>query len=171
MQESKVNVIFSFVGPLDDQCAEGLVTEWEHRALAASISPVKVRKVARILVEMLQNVRKYAYRPENRPPHIDLICIPSADSILVKSSNLVSLMDKERLEADAAFLVSLPPDDIKEHYRRMLLTGVQNEKGGAGLGMLDMYRKSGNLPHISFAPSDIPDVWHYTLSINIKLEI
>ena len=39
---------------------------------------------------------------------------------------------------------SLNPQELKEHYKQALLNSRISDKGGAGLGFIDLVKKTGN---------------------------
>ena len=48
----------------------------------------------------------------------------------------------------------LQPDEIRKVYRQMLSTAEFSNKGGAGLGLIEMAKKTGNKLDYDFVPLD-----------------
>ena len=62
---------------------------------------------------------------------------------------------------------SLTPEELKQYYKEVLNNGTMSEKGGGGLGMIDIARKSGQKLDYEFLPID--DVFaFFTLTIKIS---
>jgi hypothetical protein len=58
-------------------------------------------------------------------------------------------------------------EQLKEYYQEVLNGGSMSEKGTAGLGMIDIARKSGNKLEYKFLP--ISDNMRF-FSLNIKID-
>ena len=62
------------------------------------------------------------------------------------------------------FLMS--KEELKEYYKAVLNNGEMSLKGGGGLGMIDIARKTGEKLNFSFSPVD--DTYSF-FSLNIKI--
>lgn len=171
MQGTSDQLLFSYTGTLDSGRTESLVDDWEQRAAHASLPVAASRKLSRILIEVLQNVYKYGCPASGGVPVIDLKCFSSGDTLILSSSNLLESSDMARITAEVNRLQELHPDQITDTYRKMLASGHQNTKGGMGLGLIDMYRKSGHLPVVEFKPAKDTRLWKYTLKLTINMTL
>jgi hypothetical protein len=52
------------------------------------------------------------------------------------------------------FINSLNKEELKEHYKNARLNSIISDVGGAGLGFIDMARKSGNKLEYKFYAID-----------------
>ncbi len=52
------------------------------------------------------------------------------------------------------FINTLNKEELKEHYKTARLNSVISDVGGAGLGFIDMVRKSGNKLDYKFYETD-----------------
>ena len=57
-------------------------------------------------------------------------------------------------------------DELKEYYKEVLNNGMMSEKGGGGLGMIDIARKSGGKLDYDFMPVK-PPYSFFTLYVNV----
>lgn len=60
----------------------------------------------------------------------------------------------------------LSKEELKEYYKAVLNNGEMSLKGGGGLGMIDIARKTGEKLNFNFAPVD--DKFSF-FSLNIKI--
>ena len=67
---------------------------------------------------------------------------------VLERQNIDSL--KNRLER----INAMSREDLKTYYKEVLSNGVMSEKGGGGLGMIDIARKSGSKLEFVFSPVD-----------------
>jgi glucose-6-phosphate-specific signal transduction histidine kinase len=100
------------------------------------------RKVFNVMVECLQNIVKHADQEERDNAAIFLIG-RNKDSYLIISGNPIKQEDKGILTRNLEKINSLDKDGLKELYKDIIKNTEISDKGGAGLGFVDMARKSG----------------------------
>jgi len=104
----------------------------------------KLRKrVFNVLVECLQNVVNHSYQGEQDNASILLIS-RTPGAIIVHTGNMVGNTDISRFEERVSKVNELRAANVREAYNEQLSDAEFSTKGGAGLGLLDMYRRSGN---------------------------
>jgi len=104
------------------------------------------KKIYFVMVECLQNITKHQDKIK------DIIGDESGILVLQKQSNKYyittgNIIENENIDKLNAMLEkvnSLNPTDLKVYYQKMLVNGEISEKGGAGLGLIAMARKTGN---------------------------
>ena len=133
-------VIFAFCGPLDRPQLEQLLARAEECSLAAN-DPTPLRKrLYNVLVEGLENVHRHT------PPDLS----ESGFALLVREENVYRITLGNALPLAAATLLTHRVDilndmddaDLREHYLKLLANEGRTERGGAGLGLLTMARKT-----------------------------
>lgn len=70
------------------------------------------------------------------------------------SGNVVHNDSIETLRAQLEQLNRLTSEELRDHYKKVLKEGTLSQKGGAGLGLIEMARKSKNKLSFRFAPID-----------------
>lgn len=93
-----------------------------------------------ILVEMLQNISRHAYDVVDRSGIF--MITDNGGKIGVHAGNIVSTEDKRFLDEKIKELNGLDPLDLKKLYKTTLREGSFSEKGGAGLGLIEVARKT-----------------------------
>lgn len=114
------------------------------------------KRVYHVLVETLQNMNKHSDElSDKRNIGSGLFVIGQKDDVYyIISSNKVSNAKKELLEVAITEVSKATPEELKEMYKRQLKDGKLSEKGGAGLGLIDIARKAGGNMTFQFLPFD-----------------
>ncbi len=100
------------------------------------------KKVYFIMVESLQNITRHQNDDLAAPGFF--IIRRTGNDYYVTSCNTISNNEIELLESKLLEVNSLDQDSLKSHYKDILMHGGISDKGGAGLGLIEMARKSGN---------------------------
>jgi hypothetical protein len=120
--------------------------------------PAKVRKkVYNLMVECLQNITKHQALAKEGVflERNGLFSIQCKDNkYYITTGNLISQKKVEGLKSKLELVNSLNKEELKEHYRKQLVLGHISEQGGAGLGFIDMARKSGGKLFFDFKDID-----------------
>lgn len=102
------------------------------------------RKVFYIMVECLQNITKHQdVQGFSLNEQRGLFVLQEfEDNFLVTSGNVVDNSKVEALQERLKMVNELNHQELTKLYREVLFTGELSESGGAGLGLIDMARKS-----------------------------
>lgn len=119
--------------------------------------PSKVKKkVYNLMVECLQNITKHQVEVEN--PELEkngLFTIQyKGDRYYITTGNLIAKQHIKGLKNKIEEVNSLDKAELKKQYREQLMVGKISKQGGAGLGFIDMARKSGNKLYFDFKKID-----------------
>lgn len=117
------------------------------------------RKVFNVMVECLQNICKHAdeYKKvsDDIEDHPAIFMIGKGDEgYVVASGNAMHTEKVESLKEKLHHINSLDKEGLKNLYKDIITKGTMNEKGGAGLGLIDMARKSGQKLDFDFEKID-----------------
>lgn len=111
-----------------------------------SESSATKKKVYFIMLESLQNITRH--RDVKAEQNIDnssfFVIQRLANDYYITSGNTVENKNIESLKSKLSKVNSLDKDSLKEYYKETLSQGELSTKGGAGLGLIEMARKSGN---------------------------
>lgn len=106
------------------------------------------RKVFHVMVECLQNISKHADSPQSDEflySGRGIFMVSRGDDCYnVISGNLVDVAKVEKLQASLDHVNSLNKEELKALYKAQMRDGRLSDKGGAGLGFIDIARKTGN---------------------------
>jgi hypothetical protein len=129
-----------------------------NRKIAEKNIPTPTRKrVFHIMIECLQNITKHSDDYDEKEKQIGnglFIVGESKDSFYVVTGNLVKNEKMIILENRLETLNNSSPKELKHLFLKQMIEGELNEKGGAGLGLIDIARKSGKKLFYHFVPYD-----------------
>jgi hypothetical protein len=115
------------------------------------------RKVFNVMVECLQNICKHtdllAEINQERDNAVFIIGKESSEYSII-SGNYILNQNVLGLEGKLKLINSLDKEGLKALYKEIISNSELSDKGGAGLGFVDMARKSGHKLEYSFSPFD-----------------
>lgn len=76
------------------------------------------------------------------------------ESYFIITANKVSMENKMDLEQAVNEVNGSSPEELKEMYKKQIRGGELSVKGGAGLGLIDIARKTGKKLEYQFLPLD-----------------
>ncbi|HEY8404019.1 MAG TPA: SiaB family protein kinase [Flavobacteriales bacterium] len=144
----KQHPAFAYRGAFEDYFT-GIVLEMaETRAVNHPQDNTFNRKVAYMLVECFQNLIKHGENPEGSlGSELDegLFCFKNfSNGFVINSINLIKEEQVARLEEMVRQVNSMSGDALKSYYLERLEKNRLSNKGGAGLGLIELARKSGH---------------------------
>ena len=159
--EYKVHLTFSTIGML--------LTMLKHKMVQDGIKIGVYKRIMSVMIEALENVYKnfdsYQSSPIIRKNFLPEFQLKRNDArYYISVSNPVKNADTEKLAHRLDLVNSKSPDELRILYRQTITDGKFSEKGGAGLGIIEIAKISGNPLQYSFTPID-QDYSFYTLKI------
>ena len=116
------------------------------------------RKVNNIIVECLQNVFHHMEEwtgddvPDENREALFLVCRDANNRYSIITGNPILQEHVASLKQKIDGVNAMTREELKRHYQETLSNSELSAKGGAGLGMIDMARKSGNRLVYQFEP-------------------
>ena len=136
---------YTYNGEFTENLTEQILGLVENSMNVESESSKTKKKVYFIMVESLQNITRHQSNTTEDYLLNGFFSIhKSANGYFITSGNIVSTKNIDELKAKLDKLNSLNTDELKSYYQELLTLGGFSEKGGAGLGLIEMLRKSGN---------------------------
>jgi hypothetical protein len=168
MKEHEITLAYE--GEINHQIMKTFTSLAEGNMSKADESEALQKKVYHVMVECLQNISKHAVHPE------DEMDLEYNRGIFLISRNFQvynvttgNVIKKERisyLEELLERVNSLSKYQLDELYKKQLREGHLSEKGGAGLGFIDIRRKTGKNLEYQFLPiSDTHSFFLFTSTI------
>ncbi len=116
------------------------------------------KRIYFIMVEGLQNITHHQDEVANEPSfdkYPPVFAIQKyGEKYYISTGNIIANVNIEPLKEKLVRINSFTQDELKKFHREMLRNGSISEKGGAGLGLIEMSRKSGNKLLYSFVQLD-----------------
>lgn len=143
-QCEKEHIILSFKGDFNQELVNAILLLAERESDVQSSSAVVRTRVFSIMVECMQNIRKYGAVNEagsEMKPGIILVCRhPSSYSL--KTGNLVLNTEVDALKTRIDKIAGLGKEELKTLHKSVLSETQLSDKSGAGLGIISILRKS-----------------------------
>jgi hypothetical protein len=147
------NVLLSFKGIVTADLLTTLLNIMENKMHSLQESPKKQKKVFNVLVECLQNLYHHVdHEGSNSNESRDLIernsaiilIVKETEQFIIRTGNYIDNYKVDDLKLRLDKINSLNKDELKDYYQASLNSSTVSAKGTAGLGMIDIARKSGN---------------------------
>lgn len=168
------NVILSFKGIVTAELLTSVLDIMESKMESMNEPPRIRKKVFNVLVECLQNLYHHLNEiSENSTDEtIDqksalLLIVRGKDNFLIRTGNYIKNEKVEELKQRLDNINSMDKDELKLYYQDSLNSSMVSAKGTAGLGMIDIARKSGN--KLDFAFLKINDETSF-FCLNVKID-
>lgn len=169
------NILLSFKGEVTSELMSSVLSIMESKMDYMEESPKMKKKVFNVLVECLQNLYHHIDSGEDADRNLARIEARSAlfmiakkdDHFVIRTGNYIDNQSALDLEKRLKMINGMDKDELKKYYQDVLSNGALSDKGTAGLGMIDIARKSGNKLEYQLLP--INDVNSF-FCLNIKID-
>jgi len=163
-------LLLAYQGKITDSLTNNLLALAENKLAMVEYNSRTKKKVFNILVEVLQNI----YHNQNELKdsiddyqEIMIMIVKSPASYEVVSGNYIKQRNIDHLEKRIKEINQLTDDELRAKYRSKLDEGVFSDTGRAGLGIMDMVRKSGQPLEFGFRSIN-KEYAYFSLQVNIK---
>lgn len=150
------NIVLAYKGEINSDLLEAVYSMLDRHLEGKKTSPDKKKKFFHILIECLQNVFHHQASMTKEQVDINIaragfvIKNYSDNSYSIITGNYVFTAEIEKLTKKINDVNALSPEELRTHYQKTLAGNEFSEKGGAGLGIIEMARKSGNKLNYEF---------------------
>ena len=127
------------------------------------------KKVFNVLVECLQNVSRHA-EPDKGQDHESSILLIGRDenSFFIITGNMMGNDKIVGLKEKLDQINNMKPAELRDKYKELMSNLEFSSKGGAGLGLIDIARKSANKFEYDFRKLGEKKSY-FTLKVNIPI--
>jgi len=143
------DILISFKGEITPSIITDVLDLLENKLSATNVEFKIIKRIYNVLVESLQNLYHHADKiPGNNrfvkeSNYVVFFVTKQENTYKVSTGNLINKNKSSGLIQHIEHLNSLSKDEIKTLYKVILNNQDFSEKGGGGLGMIDMIRKTG----------------------------
>jgi len=156
MREYEISLVYE--GEITQPIIKAFLSLTETKMMQHEEPGAVQRKVFHVMVECLQNVSKYS---DSSIEHNYLyagmgvfIVTRSEKEYCITTGNAMETSKIDDLKNTLSLINSLDKEALNEMYKKQIKEGQLHEKGGAGLGFIDIKRKTGNNLSYEFMPID-----------------
>jgi len=141
----KDNLGYIYRGFFSHEIIDSILSLAENNLQDEQSSKVK-KRVYSILVECLQNITRHQNNLNKKDTNNYGIFVirKNNDKYFITSGNIIENKNICHVQKLIERINSLNQKELKDYYKEVLQQGRFSDKGGAGLGLIDMARKSGN---------------------------
>jgi hypothetical protein len=161
------NILLSFKGALSQE----ILVEMGNLIKSHLSMSKKIKKIFAVFVELSQNIMHYSDEKEyvsDISVGVGIILfIESDDTYIVLSGNLINNDKVESLRTRIENLKNLTQDELKNLYNEQIRNSRESESKGAGLGFIEICRKSDSNVNCEFFPYDDNNSF-FTFVVNIS---
>lgn len=146
-------LMFAYRGEVTSENSVLLLTLLEREMEFSEYSAIGRKRLFMFVLENLQNITRHDTAHGNEVISL-VVYKKTADGYTVTTGNPIAVADVPVLRNSLENINILEPDKVREAYRNMLQDSDLSSKGGAGLGLMEMARKTGNKLDYDFTPVD-----------------
>ncbi|GAB6097512.1 SiaB family protein kinase [Desulfatiferula olefinivorans] len=146
---SKNKIIFCYSGPMSQDLMVEIGNTLKNKMQQDAFNRSMVAKTFAILVEQVQNIIHYSKEQTALADEYDrklssgIVAVGFEDGgYFVSSGNMIYARDKEKIAQMIDRINAMDPEEKKRYYKERRKQGPDEGSRGAGLGFIEMARKS-----------------------------
>jgi len=165
--------ILIYQGPLSFSTIDLLLSKFKVAAQDHDLSFKTYKKMISVMIEALENISKYSdqfqYNGECTSDFYPSCRISCSDSLIeMETKNPVKKRDVSRLRKRIDLVNEHDNEALKELYKSTMNNGKFSAKGGAGLGLIEMAKTTGNKLEYTFE-NLTKDYFLYTFRVSMNM--
>ncbi|MDK2841977.1 MAG: hypothetical protein PWQ17_1482 [Anaerophaga sp.] len=168
MKTNEINLVYE--GEVTQEITKTF-TSLTEKNMARSEEPNQVqRKVFNVMVECLQNISKHAdtLSDETDDDRRGIVMVSKGDdSYKIITGNVIRNSKIPGLKESLEHINSLDKAGLSSLYKQQIMEAKLSEKGGAGLGLIDIAKKTGSKLSYQFKELN-EDMSFFILTSTIK---
>lgn len=162
---SEENILLIYKGDFSEESIMPVLKMIKDNIEKTTEGLITKKRVYMVLVEMLQNISKHSLSQNGLQTGIMMIG-KKEDRYIINTGNLVAKNETEALKNKLNTINLASRNELNEMHTKTLVEGSISEKGGAGLGLMDIAKKSKEKLTFTLAPV-FDDVSFFGLSAQV----
>jgi hypothetical protein len=169
---NKGDVILAYKGSITSELINDILEGVEKKLEVADADSKLRKKIYNVLVESLQNLFHHiemvheGIKEELEPKFGVLVVVKENELYKITTGNFINARRIKFLKEKIDKINSLSKDELKDMYKFILNHQKLSAKGGGGLGLVDIARKSGNKLEYEFYNYN-DDYYFFNLTISV----
>lgn len=166
------NLILVYQGDFTQETTKSILAMAERNLDSSGEESSIKRKVFNVMVEALQNIVKHSDElvdGQTRSHAAIFLIGKEANRYSIMAGNPIRKANVDGLEKKLVQINGLDKDGLKDLYKEIIKNTTISDKGGAGLGFVDMARKSGSKLEYSF-PEMNSEYCFFCIKVNVPRE-
>ena len=160
LDSSQKDIVLYFKGTLDYDAIGELIVSLKDKMRYRRVRFGLYKKILTLMIESLENIIRYRTHFGKRGKALDLyppefLISLDDDFVFIESMNAVFDTDIGPLDERLSLLNNLDSDKLRELYKETITNGRFSERGGAGLGIIEMAKIADEKIGFSFKPVSV----------------
>jgi hypothetical protein len=160
-------VLLSFSGELTQDSTDAIMLLAENALKTKGAKRKEQNRLSGVLIECLQNVSRHGWINDEGELQLFLTIDSTPLGFQIQAGNIVDLEMAATLRAKLSEVNGFTHEELRLRYVECLCNNDWSEKGGAGLGLLSMAKKSNGPLDYQFLELE-DGMYLFTLGILIK---
>ncbi len=153
----KSNTVIDYRGVIHYETIGELIHKLKSQVHTMGIQIGTYKRILLVMIEALENIMKHSQKPAGST-ETELDCVSTLSIIReghmfsLSSSNILDNSAMSMLQKKLDHLNSLNKQEVKDLYKDTITNGEFTNTGGAGLGLIEIAKISGNKIGYEFRP-------------------
>jgi len=162
-------LLLAYRDHINESTVQQLLSLTEMKLIQSGEEKKLRKRVFNILVECLQNIVNHSdVNTKDKKEVVSLLLLGrNGNDIFIITGNRILNSKIPSLEEKIKEINAWDHEDMRDIYSEHLGNSTYSEKGGAGLGLLDIYKRSGN--KLEYSLERIDDKVSF-LSLHVKIK-
>jgi len=143
-------ILFLHKGTITKELIELVVEALEQSVTNLEQDRKVRRKITNIFIEVFQNIGYHGVKDPEFSSSDMVIVLSMPNYYKIGTTNLIEKKTQEKIKAQIDQINKSTEEELREQYKNALSTNEMSEKGTAGLGFIDIARKSGQKLYYEF---------------------
>ncbi len=153
MIDNKILLVYE--GEVNQDITKAFTTMTEKNLEEDEQTSISIKKrVYHVMVECLQNIGRHSDNIDSGMPEIPgngiFIVCRNDEGFNVVTGNPIANSKIDQVTTMLEKVNNMSEEEVKAYYKQKILESRISEKGGAGLGFIDIVKKTGNKIHFHF---------------------
>lgn len=151
------NIIIDYCGPIQYEKISELILELKNKSQKLDIPLGVYKRILLVMIESLENIIKHnkyqvSLNLDGKYPNIKIE--KCGKTYRVTSINILHNKHIPIIANKIDYINTLEPQGLKDYYKSIITNGEFSQKGGAGLGLIEMAKSSGHKIKYDFLSVD-----------------
>jgi Family of unknown function (DUF6272) len=162
------NLIMAYEGDFSQEITKSVLAMAERNLNSDQVDAGVKKKVYNVMVETLQNICKHQHVEDEAFKSAIFVVGETEHDFIVISSNPIEVQHIPTVKSKIDLINSKDKEGLKQLFKELRLASTVSEVGGAGLGFVDMARKSENKLKYQFGKVSTEPISYFTLLSTIS---
>ncbi|MCS6903822.1 MAG: SiaB family protein kinase [Bacteroidia bacterium] len=137
-------IIYKYKGEMNNAILTNIIAAMEKKMKEKGEKIALIKKINNLLIECCQNVFHHSLKNQNDSTPSCLIVTASGEDYYITIRNLVKAEEVPKLKSYIDKVNGMDREELRQFYKGVLTNGLISEKGGGGLGILNIAKKAKN---------------------------